>query len=44
MKPTISQNTDEFKYMSYTICLFFFFFLKPSVGNNESALVKPVKK
>lgn len=42
MKLTISLNTDEFKYMSYTICLFFFF--KPSLGNNESALVKPVKK
>lgn len=41
MKLTISHNTDEFKYMSYTI---FFFFFKPSVGNNESALVKPVKK
>lgn len=44
----ISQNTHEFKYMSYTILLFVFFFLflflKPSVGNNESALVKPVKK
>lgn len=22
---TISQNTDEFKYMSYTILFFFFF-------------------
>lgn len=42
MKLTISQNTDEFKYMSYTILSSFFF--KPSVGNNESALVKPVKK
>lgn len=41
MKLTISQNTDAFKYMSYTILLFFF---KPSVRNNESALVKPVKK
>ncbi len=40
MKLTISQNTDEFKHMSYTILLF----VKPSVGNNESALVKPVKK
>lgn len=42
---TFSQNTDEFKYMSYKQFLFLFFsFLKPSVGNNESALVKPVKK
>lgn len=40
MKLTISQNTDEFKYMSYTIV----FFPKPSVRYNESALVKPVKK
>lgn len=41
---TFSQNTYEFKYMSYKQFLFFFSFLKPSVGNNESALVKPVKK
>lgn len=44
MKPTFSQNTDEFKYMTYTIIILVCFFFKPSVGNNESALVNPVKK
>lgn len=43
MEPTISQNTDEFKYMTHTI-IFFFFFRSFSRENNESALVKLVKK
>lgn len=42
MEPTISQNTDEFKYMTHTII--FFFLRSFSRENNESALVKLVKK
>lgn len=44
MEPTISQNTDEFKYMTHTIIFFFFFLRSFSRENNESALVKLVKK